>query len=129
MLWFPTLSRNDFRSVIADSDQQSTGKWLVPIFVPDIGRVWEELEDAAVEGRLLAAKKSTPHLRKQIGHELVCVYCRSSDVDAVTETLAVLREIGITDELLYKSDRATADGRDEYLYSSDDFESPALKPS
>lgn len=129
MLWFPTISKSGFRSTIRDTDEASTGKWLVPITVPDIGGLWEETEDAAVEGRLLAVKKSTPQLRKQIGHDLVCVYCPASDEPTVAETLAVLREIGVKDELRYKSDRATSDGRDEYLWSSADFEQVlVLKP-
>ncbi|TCA62722.1 DUF1917 domain-containing protein [Rhizobium pisi] len=121
MLWYPTLSKSGFRSIISDTDEASTGKWLVPITVPDIGLVWEEIEDAAVEGRLTAVKKSTPQLRKQIARDLVCVYCTASDADTVAETLAILREIGVTDELRYKSDRATSDGREEYLWQSDNF--------
>jgi hypothetical protein len=127
MLWFPTLSKNRFRSIIRDNDELSTGKWLVPIQVPDIGRVWEDLEDATVEGRLTAVKKSTQLLRSKIGHDLICVYCSASDADTVAETLAVLREIGVNDELRYKSDLATFEGRGEDLWSSNDFEGLALK--
>jgi hypothetical protein len=122
MLWFPTLSKSGFRSVIADTDHASTGKWLVPIPVPDTGLIWEEIEDAAVEGRLLAVKKSTHELVRLIGHNLACVYCAASDADTVAETLQTLREIGVDAELRYKSDRATFDGRDECIYSSADFE-------
>jgi hypothetical protein len=128
MLWYPTLSKHSFRSIITSDDITSTGKWLVPIQPPDIGRLWEDLEDAAVEGKLLAVKKSTQLLRKQIGHDLVCVYCSSSSDGAVYETLLKLREIGVTDELQYKSDRATSDWREEYLWTSQDFEGLALKP-
>ncbi|MBA9031717.1 putative phosphothreonine lyase domain-containing protein [Rhizobium leguminosarum] len=128
MLWYPTLSKHGFRSIIGDTDQASTGKWLVSIQVPDIGQLWEEIEDAAVEGKLLAVKKSTQLLKKQIGHDLVCVYCSSSDEATVAETLAILREIGIDGDLRYKSDLATFKWRDEYLYSSNDFEGPQLKP-
>ncbi len=127
MLWFPSISKSGFRSVIGDTAEASSGKWLVPITVPDIGQMWEEIEDAAVEGRLLAVKKSTGLLRKKIGHDLVCVYCSASDVDTVVETLAILRDIGVADELRYRSDKATFEGRDEYLWSSVDFEGLALK--
>lgn len=127
MLWFPTLSKNGFRSAIADSDELSTGKWLVPIQLPDIGLLWEDIEDEAVKGRLLAVKKSTLILRRKIGHDLVCVYCPASDADTVAETLTTLRKIGVADELRYKSDRATFEHRDEYLYSSGDFEGLAFK--
>ncbi|MGO8034932.1 putative phosphothreonine lyase domain-containing protein [Rhizobium leguminosarum] len=128
MLWFPTLSKNSFRSVIAESDERSSGKWLVPIEVPDIAEVWAKIEDAVVEGKLLAAKKSTHHLVRIIGYNLACVYCSESNETTITETLAVLREIGIEGELRYKSDKATFEQSDEYLYSSNDFEGPGLKP-
>ncbi|NZD51870.1 hypothetical protein [Rhizobium leguminosarum] len=127
MLWFSTLSKTGFRSVIADNDEASSGKWLVPAPVPDIGLLWAEIEDAAVDGKLLAAKKSTHELVRIIGHNLACVHCAASDAATVAETLRTLREIGVDGELQYKSDRATFDGRDEYLYSSADFEM-ALKP-
>lgn len=73
MLWFPTLSEpmNSFHSIIADTDEASSGEWLVAIPVPDTQRLWEELEDAAVEGRLPAVKKARDH-------SLACVYCRGS---------------------------------------------------
>jgi hypothetical protein len=128
MLWYPTISKSGFRSIIRDTDEASTGKWLVGVSVPDISRLWEEIEDAAVEGRLLAVKKSTGLLRSKIGHDLVCVYCSGSDEATVTETLTVLREIGIDGDLEYKSDKATLERRDECLYSSLDFEGPGLKP-
>ncbi|WP_125461982.1 putative phosphothreonine lyase domain-containg protein [Rhizobium sp. Kim5] len=127
MLWHPTLSTSGFKSKILDSDEASSGKWLVPIPIPDVGLLWEEIEDAAMDGRLLAAKKSTHELIKIIGHNLACVYCAASDVDTVAETLQTLREIGVDGELRYKSDRATFDQRDEYLYSSSEFDL-ALKP-
>ncbi|MGO4569045.1 putative phosphothreonine lyase domain-containing protein [Rhizobium sp. 2YAF20] len=128
MLWYPTLSKSSFRSIITDDDTTSTGKWLAQVQAPDIGLIWEALEDAAVEGRLLAVKKSTRELRRQLGHDLICVYCAASDEETVSETLTTLREIGVDGELCYKSDKATFDGRDEYLWSSEDFEGLALKP-
>lgn len=128
MLWYSSISKSGFRSIIGDDDIKSTGKWLVPIGVPDIGQLWQEIEDAACEGRLLAVKKSAPELRRKIGHDLVCVYCLSSDEATVSETLAKLREINVDGELNYKSDRATFEGREDYLYSSLEFGSPALKP-
>ncbi|TAW50578.1 hypothetical protein [Rhizobium leguminosarum] len=118
MRWFPTMSSTGFSSIIAGSDHTSSGKWIVP----QPGPLWEEIEDAAIEGRLLAIKKSQDH-------SIVCVYCRSSDEETTAATLAVLRDIGVEGELRYKSDRATRQRRDEYLYDSADFEQVlALKP-
>ncbi|WP_027489209.1 hypothetical protein [Allorhizobium undicola] len=110
MRWFPTMSATGFASIISDSDDASSGKWIVP----QPGPLWEEIEDAAVEGRLLAIKKARDH-------SVALVYCRSSDEETVAKTLTILREIGVEGELRYKSDRATDQRRDEYLYDSDDF--------
>lgn len=119
MMWFPVISRTGFRSRIRESDQASSGKWIVG----QPGPLWEEIEDAAVEGRLLAIKKSRDH-------SIVCVYCRTSDEETAAATLAILRNIGVEGELRYKSDRATEQRRDEYLYDSDEFEprsAPAIR--
>jgi len=126
-LWHPTLSAAGFRSIIGPSDETSSGKWMVPILLPDIGLLWQDIEAASLAGRLLAVKKSTWALSKKLGHELVCVYCSASDLATVNETLSVLREIGVSDELKYRSDLATFEHREDFLYSSTDFEGPAPK--
>ncbi|MCZ7890405.1 DUF1917 domain-containing protein [Agrobacterium salinitolerans] len=116
------MSKTGFHSSIRDSDEASTGKWIVTIKLPDVGKVWEEIEDAAVDGRLTAVKKSTLQIRQKIGHDLVCVYCAASDEETVAECLGVLRDIGVDGDLFYKSDRATDENRDDHLYRSSDFE-------
>lgn len=126
MLWHPTLSTTGFRSRILETDELSTGKWMVPIPIPDIGKLWEEIEDAACEGKLLAVKKSTDILGKKLGHNLVCVYCERSDADTVREVLTVLRELGVEGELQYKSDRSTFEFRNDYLWSSSEMENLSL---
>lgn len=117
MRWFPTTSENAFQSIITDSDETSTGKWIIP----QPGPLWEEIDAAIIDGRLAAAKKARDH-------SVALVYCRSSDEQTVAETLAILREIGVDGELRYKSDRATEERREQDLYSSTDFEHPSSKP-
>lgn len=125
MLWHQTINFTGFHSLVLDTDETSTGKWLVPIPIPDIGLVWEEIEDAACEGRVAAVKKSTDHLARKLGHHLACVYCVASDAETVAETLRLLREIGVEGPLQYKTDRATFEWREKYLWASDDFEHAA----
>jgi|GEM_PF-4265205 len=122
MLWHPTLSFTGFKSIVRETDEASTGKWLVPISIPDIACLWEEIEDAACEGKLLAVKKSTDVLGRKLGHHLACVYCSASDTDSVREVLKVLRELGVDGELRYKSDRSTHEFRSDYLWSSAEIE-------
>ncbi len=118
MRWFPTTSEHSFQSLVTDSDHTSTGKWIIQ----QPGLLWEEIDAAIIDGRLDAAKKARDH-------SIALVYCRSSDEQTVAETLAILREIGVEGELAYKSDRATEQRRDEYLYRSEDFEQIlGLKP-
>ena len=111
MRWFPTTSQNTFQSHVTDSDQTSTGKWIIQ----HPGHLWEEIDAAIMDGRLDAAKKARDH-------SIALVYCRSSDEQTVAETLAILREIGVEGDMRYKSDCTTDQRRDEYLYDSADFE-------
>ncbi|MGO8476273.1 hypothetical protein ACC739_30120 [Rhizobium ruizarguesonis] len=118
MRWFPTTSEHAFQSLVTDSDHTSTGKWIIP----QPGSLWEEIDAAIIDGRLAAVKKARDH-------SVALVYCRTSEEQSVGETLAILREIGVEGELRYKSDRATEQRRDEYLYRSGDIEQVrALKP-
>lgn len=84
--------------------------------------MWEEIDHAAVEGRLTAVKKSTLQMRQKIGHDLVCDYCARYDQDTVADCLSVLRDLGADGDLFYKSDRATDENRYDYLYRSSGFE-------
>ncbi|MBY5820042.1 hypothetical protein HFN60_31105 [Rhizobium leguminosarum] len=117
MRWFPTISENAFTSVINETDQTSTGKWIIP----QPGSLWEEIDAAIIDGRLAAVKKARDH-------SVALVYCRSSDEETVAETLAILRQIGVDGELQYKTDKATDERRERYLYSSTDFEHPSPQP-
>lgn len=77
---------------------------------------------AACGGDIAATKMSGPRLDSIVGHHLACVYCRMSDEASVGEALAVLRDLGVEGPLCYKADKATAEGREEHLWTSDQFE-------
>lgn len=129
MLWHSTVSATGFSSTIGRDDVSSSGKWLVPIELGDPETVWGAIGAAVLREEFVAAKHSARHLDAKLGHHLVCVYCADSSRETVERALAGLRSIGISGPLNYKSDRATERGRDEHLWSSDDFEPPALAAS
>ena len=103
-----------FSNIIKDTDEESTGKWLVPISFDD-DEAWQKIQDNVANRKIISAKISSKRLDEKLGYHLVCVYTYPWNV---RETLKVLREIGFIGELKYKSDRATYEDRDGYLYFS-----------
>lgn len=118
-MWHEVVSKEWFSSRVHEpSDDLASGKWLLPVPIGDPARLWERIEEMAEDGEVVAAKISSHRLDSKLGFHLVCVYCRYSDESSVAGTLAVLRGIGVVDELRYKSDRATYQNRDDYLWVS-----------
>lgn len=124
-MWRPAISVFGFSSTpFCSDDLAASGKWLVPVSLGDTDGAWQKLADAAANGDLLAVKISSDRLDLILGHHLVCVYCQTSQSANVIATLGKLRTLGISGVLRYKSDRATLQRRDEYLWTSADFEAP-----
>lgn len=122
-MWHHVISKGRFTSRISpNGDEMGTGKWIVPFPLGDPDELWERLVKAACGGDIAATKMSAPRLDAILGHHLACVYCRMSDEASVGETLAVLRDLGVEGPLRYKADKATVEGREEYLWTSDQFE-------
>lgn len=119
-MWHHVISKDLFLSRFTPEDETlGTGKWVVTFPLGDPDDLWERLVKAACAGDLDATKRSSARLDAIAGHHIACVYCRSSDEETVKRTLALLREIGVSGPLRYKSDKATVERRDEYLYESD----------
>lgn len=129
-MWEHVISRNGFVSYHASPDEAlCSGKWLVPLPSGDPDDLWDRLVAAAVRGDLDAAKCSSARLEAILGYQLACVYCRFSDEAYVAKTLQALRCLGVAGPLNYKSDRATVEGRDEHLWTSDEIEGgPEYRP-
>lgn len=122
-MWQHVISSKLFVSDLSGKDDVScSGKWIVEFPLDDPDEVWERLVHAACDGLIDATKRSSPRLDAIVGHHLACVYCRSSDPEYAARTLAVLREMGIEGPLRYKSDLATVQGREEYLWVSEEIE-------
>ena len=115
-----------FVSSIGKTDEESTGKWLVPILFDD-DQTWEKIKEnieiikntrefSAYDikfKKISGAMISSFELNNILGHHLVCVFTYPHNI---WDTLNILRDIGITGELKYKSDKATMEDRDEYLH-------------
>lgn len=122
-MWHAAISKSGFTSqIVGDDDKSASGKWLVPIALGDPEGIWPKLAEAAAQGKLAAVKISSARLDVKLGHHLVCAYCKTSRENDVGETLRKLRNLGIIGDLRYKSDRATLQGRDEYLWHSSKVE-------
>jgi hypothetical protein len=120
-MWLEQIPSN-FTSRIVETDEASSGKWLVPVSLNDPTGLWARLQDLAWRNRIAAVKISAPPLDDKLGHHLVCVYCAKSDRDVVTSTLLLIRDAGFVGECSYKSDRATLQNREDRLWTSSQIE-------
>ena len=122
-MWMSPISRTQFVSrTFRMTDEEATGKWLVPAELGDPDEVWERICVAAACGQLPGVKISSPRLDEILGHHLICVYCERSDKETASSVLKTIRGLGVEGHLRYKSCKATVDGRDEYLWSSEELE-------
>ncbi len=122
-MWHHVISKDQFKSRISpESDEMGTGKWIVPFPLGDPDDLWERLVKAACHGDIVATKMSSSRLDAIVGHHLACVYCGMSDEASVGQTLTVLQDLGVEGPLRYKADKATVEGREEYLWTSDQIE-------
>lgn len=112
-----------FNSKFAVStEEESSGKWLVPIPFDDLDEIWDAIIKAVGRHEFVAVKKSAKPLDNILGHHLVCVYSTGSTRAEVEVVLQRLRAIGVKGPLTYKTDKATASGRDDKLWTSEDIE-------
>jgi hypothetical protein len=93
-----------------------SGKWL--LFVPrdQVDEVWSKVELVLDEGRLGdIAKVSTTRPNRNASdpeNHVICVYTYDSeDVEDVMRIRQVLRDMGFTNKIPYKTDEATLAGR------------------
>lgn len=122
-MWKPVVSASRFASrTFRVTDDEATGKWLVPSELGDPDGVWERIAEAAARGEVAGAKISSAHLDKILGHHLICVYCERSDRDSVAALLKVIRDLGVKGDLRYKTCKATVERREEFLWMSDMLE-------
>ena len=96
-------------------DAQRSGKWLVFADATRIDAVWQIVRGAVLAGKLGAsAKVSTKpgsKNREGIPEHAICVYTYDSDDETdVWRIRQVLRDVGITWKLYYKTDEATLQG-------------------
>jgi hypothetical protein len=102
----------------ADAAPRRPGKWMIFVSRSRIDALWESVRRAVESGRLgYAAKVSTalpsplsPDPKKHV----VCVYTPDEDDAAdVRRVREVLRALGVTWKIPYKSDKTTRDGQHE----------------
>jgi len=98
------------------SSTERSGKWL--IFVPknQINQVWRKIKKSVEIGELgrrakVSTSRPSPNAQDPNKH-VICVYTYDSeDVEDVMRIRQRLRELGITNKIPYKTDRATMNGK------------------
>lgn len=122
-MWEYPISKGGFSSLVRDDDVSSSGKWVlhVPVLEQD-NTLWDNLINMTINSEFDAVKRTSSAFERGEGTGIICVYCRISSDWYVMGALSKLRGLGIEGELFYKSDKATRDGREEYLWNSGMFE-------
>lgn len=100
----------------------SAGKWCIFADAKTIDSAWGRVRAAVRSNRLQCAKSSTAlGALFHRGEYVICVYCPDShDRDAVMRAREILRDLGFSEELGYKTNQATRAGvygtPDEWMY-------------
>ncbi|MHA1728816.1 MAG: putative phosphothreonine lyase domain-containing protein [Promethearchaeota archaeon] len=102
---------NDYPSHTAQG-----GKWLIFVPINDIDHVWEKIKLATEQGLLGESSKVSTMLKSPYTNNLqtmvICVYTYDwTDKKDVMEIREMLRSLGITQEIPYKSDEDTRKGK------------------
>ena len=92
------------------------GKWLIFVSVKDIDAIWMKIRKATEDGLLGdSAKSSTAKdngMSRNKNSKVICVYTYDwKDKNDVFRIRSVLRELGITWEIGYKTDEDTIKGK------------------
>ncbi|MEW6684459.1 MAG: putative phosphothreonine lyase domain-containing protein [Nitrospirota bacterium] len=93
-----------------------SGKWLIFVPVREIDRVWAVIKAATEAGRLGDRSKvatAKPRVTaKDPNARVICVYTYdAADEGDVQRVREVLRELGVTWRIPYKTDQDTLDGK------------------
>jgi hypothetical protein len=106
-----------------NSPDNKSGKWIVRLPENVVDATWAKIHNLVDSGQLTCAKVVTKEGRKFRKHSephpfyVICVYVDDSyDEAEVRRVRELLREIGFTEKLRYKTDVATSSNKDEYLY-------------
>lgn len=97
------------------------GKWLIFVPVKDIDKVWEQIKIATEQNLLgFSSQSSTQlgwHLYNKPSDYVICVHTYDyDDINDVKRVREELRKLGFNETLKYKTDKATLQGVEEYLY-------------
>ncbi len=102
-----------------DTENFETGKWLIFGRSDQIDDFWNEVSAACRQGLLWQAKVSTRHSFHDGNPDkyVICVYTpNSANRIDVLHYREILRQIGFTETLSYKSDAMTASKQRGSLY-------------
>lgn len=101
--------------------RMSSGKWCILVPRSKVDELWQKIETAVADNRLLSAKVSTRlyTFSNGKGTHAICVYTSDwKNQTELLETLEVIRSLGVDTPLLYKRDIMTIKHRNFYTYKS-----------
>lgn len=108
---------------------EKTGKWCIFVNPRSINNAWKKIKLACAEGKLMVAKTSTAKSSgtKKYPKYIICVYNNDwSNSDEVQSVRQVLKDLGFTKPLKYKTDLNTMNGvygDDEYMIDEEKMSS------
>ncbi len=112
--WIQTYGKSTKKS-------ERPGKWLLFVNKTEVDDVWKKIRQETMEERLGSSSKVSTK-RGWVHHGMpkdyvICVHTPDyRDKEDVLRVRNRLREIGFTGKIGYKTDEATAAGKEELLY-------------
>ena len=93
-----------------------SGKWLIFCPIDTIDEMWTIIREATIKGKLgnvskVSTKRPNPNSQNK-NTKVICVYTYdSNDIDDVMEIRKQLSDLGFTQQLIYKTDQTTREGK------------------
>lgn len=88
-----------------------SGKWMFRVGSNREAEVWAKLCDATHRRVLHAVMRGNQRLRDlSHGQNVICIFCDGSDRKSVMDALMEIRNLGIEEDLVFKTDEATERG-------------------
>jgi len=116
--WIPARPSKQLNNNL---DKSKFGKWLIFVPVKDIDKSWEQIKIATEQNLLGFSSQSSTELgwyeNKKPPHYVICIHTYDyDDVNDVKRVREELKRMGFVKPLKYKTDKATLQGVEEYLY-------------
>lgn len=101
-------------------DDLKSGKWIVVTEKEEVNHLWSLIKQATEEGKLgYISSVSTAKLQEGIAENVYIISVYTGNYSNLPDVMRVrqsLRKIGISEEIIYKTDKLTKEGERKHLY-------------